>query len=102
RRPLSAAGPAGVLAVRFWLVYLRARSLPADQAQPPADVAGVLAKPSGDGAGVGNPRTDCAGAVASTCKSPGPICAREVPPRPSAAVAGTAGISDRRSRRAAR
>ena len=26
----------------------------------------------------------------STCKSPGPICAREVPPRPSGAVADTA------------
>src|SRR5207244_10613874 len=47
RRCLPAAGPAGVLAVRFWLVYLRARSLPADEAQPPADLAGVLAESSG-------------------------------------------------------
>ena len=41
-------------------------------------------------------------AVASTCKSPGPTCARDGRPRPSGAVADTAGTSDRRGRRAAR
>ena len=42
------------------------------------------------------------GALASTCKSPGRTCDRDVRPRPSAAVADTGGTSDRRGRRAAR
>ena len=53
-------------------------------------------------AGDRDARTDRRRAVASTCKSPGRTSVRAGPPRPSGAVADTAGTSDRRGRRAAR
>ena len=107
RRPLSAAAASRLL----WpfsrrLVHLGLRSVPADRrgahlfdAARPID-AERRARSLQE---IGDPGADrwCA-LVASTCKSPGPTCARAGRRRPSGAAADTAGTSDRRGRRAAR